>query len=88
MIPSAPGSAGHRLAARFADGPHVSAPIQAELVCGGNQGPRQVQRGDPDQARTGSRGRYAGAPDRPGDRKEPRVPCLIGERIWENRSQR
>ena len=61
MIASAPGSAGHRLAARFADGPHVSAPIQAELVCGGNQGPRQVQRGDPDQARTGSRGRYAGA---------------------------
>jgi hypothetical protein len=61
MIASAPGFAGHRLAARFADGPHVCAPIQAELVCGGNQGPRQVQRGDPDQARTGSRGRYAGA---------------------------
>ena len=29
-----------------------------------------------------------GMPDCPGDRKEPRVPCLIGERIWENRSQR
>jgi hypothetical protein len=28
MIASAPGSAGHRLAARFADGPHVSAPVQ------------------------------------------------------------
>ena len=32
MIASAPGSAGHRLAARFADGPHVSAPIQADVV--------------------------------------------------------
>jgi glutamate-ammonia-ligase adenylyltransferase len=30
MNASAPGSAGHRLAARFADGPHVSAPTQAE----------------------------------------------------------
>ncbi len=42
---------------------------RAGLLCGGNQGPRKIQGGDPDQAHARGRGPDAGAADRPGGRE-------------------
>ena len=47
---------------------------------------RQVQGSDPHQAAARGRGPYAGTAGRAGcGQKEPRVNCMIGEKIWQDR---